>query len=101
MAFDDRDRQLLLAVKGVGPTVLQRLEQMGIDDLATLEVRSRLVVERAALALQASALLQAGHGAIAQAFCEARLGPEHGLAYGTLSPRAPFQALIDRALPVI
>lgn len=27
---------MLLAVKGVGPTVLQRLEQMGFDDLSTL-----------------------------------------------------------------
>lgn len=39
MAFDDRDRQLLLAVKGVGPTVLRRLEQMGIDDLAALAIQ--------------------------------------------------------------
>jgi len=36
MAFSDRDREVLLAVKGVGPTVLQRLEQMGLDDLPTL-----------------------------------------------------------------
>ena len=36
MAFSDQDRQVLLAVKGVGPTVLQRLEQMGLDDLSAL-----------------------------------------------------------------
>jgi hypothetical protein len=39
MAFSDSDRNLLLAVKGVGPTVLQRLEQMGVEDLLTLAVQ--------------------------------------------------------------
>ena len=69
------------------------------DDLGTLELRSRLVVERAALALQAATLLKAGQGEIADAFCQARLGGEQGLAYGTLAPRAPLKSLIDRAMP--
>ena len=36
MAFPDDERALLLAVKGVGPTVVSRLEQLGFDSLATL-----------------------------------------------------------------
>jgi predicted flap endonuclease-1-like 5' DNA nuclease len=36
MAFSTSERALLLGVKGVGPTVIQRLEEVGIHDLATL-----------------------------------------------------------------
>ena len=90
-------------VRGQNTAFDQHLQWLltSFDDLATLEVRSRLVVERAALALQAATLLKSGLGEIADAFCEARLGGEHGLAYGTLSPRVPFQSLIERALPVM
>ena len=34
--FSDSERGVLLAVKGVGPTVVSRLEQMGITSLITL-----------------------------------------------------------------
>jgi predicted RecB family nuclease len=36
MAFPPGERAALLAVKGVGPTVIDRLEQIGIDSLAVL-----------------------------------------------------------------
>ena len=36
MPFTDEEVQSLLAVKGIGKTVLQRLQQMGLDDVATL-----------------------------------------------------------------
>lgn len=36
MAFTANERATLLAVKGVGPTVVDRLEQIGIDSLAAL-----------------------------------------------------------------
>ncbi len=67
------------------------------DDAATLEYRSRSVVERLALTLQASILLRAGDEAIAAAFCSSRLGGRHGLAFGTLDPDAPVDHLIERA----
>jgi putative acyl-CoA dehydrogenase len=71
--------------------------------LAALEVRSRSLVERMALALQASILLRAGTSpgaqAVAEAFTASRLDGDHGLAFGTLPPGTPFTALIDRALP--
>ena len=47
------------------------------------EAAARLLVERMALALQASILLRA-NAAIAPMFCESRLGAAHGLAFGTL-----------------
>lgn len=36
MPFSPTEHQALLAQKGVGPTVIARLEQMGIDSLAVL-----------------------------------------------------------------
>lgn len=36
MAFTTDERATLLAVKGVGPTVIARLEQLGIDTLPAL-----------------------------------------------------------------
>ncbi|MFC2539608.1 recombinase RecA [Neisseria sicca] len=36
MPFTDEEAQSLLTVKGIGKTVLQRLQQMGLDDVATL-----------------------------------------------------------------
>jgi predicted RecB family nuclease len=36
MPFPIQERRVLLAVKGVGPTVVARLEQMGIESLAQL-----------------------------------------------------------------
>ena len=36
MAFSPTECTALLALKGVGPTVITRLEQMGIDSLAEL-----------------------------------------------------------------
>ena len=36
MPFSSHDRRILLAVKGVGPTVVARLEQLGYSDFAQL-----------------------------------------------------------------
>jgi putative acyl-CoA dehydrogenase len=64
-----------------------------------MESRARMLVERMALALEASCLIRGGNVAIADAFCESRLGGAHGMAFGTLNGDAPFDALIERALP--
>jgi len=64
-----------------------------------VESRARMLVERMALALEASCLIRGGNVAIADAFCESRLGGAHGMAFGTLSGDAPFDALVERALP--
>lgn len=62
------------------------------------ESGSRRLVERLALALQASVLLRAG-SPVAGAFCRSRLGGEHGLALGTLPAGLDCAALITRAQP--
>lgn len=36
MPFTDEEVQFLLAVRGIGKTILQRLQQMGLDDVAKL-----------------------------------------------------------------
>lgn len=42
MSFSAEERQALLAVKGVGPTVVARLEQMGYATLAQLSTANML-----------------------------------------------------------
>jgi predicted RecB family nuclease len=44
MAFSSADRNTLLAVKGVGPTVVKRLEEMGYDTLLALADADMLTV---------------------------------------------------------
>ena len=67
------------------------------EDLETLEFRSRYVIERLALMLQASIFLLGNHTDIATEFCRSRIAGEHGLTFGTLSPDAPVAQLIERA----
>jgi putative acyl-CoA dehydrogenase len=62
------------------------------------EPRARRLVERLALALQASLLVRHAPPAVADAFCAARLA-DGGLAFGTLPPGADLGALIDRHDP--
>ncbi len=65
-------------------------------EVETLEVRSRRVVGRMALALQASLLVRYGDEAVADAFCASRLGGDWGQAFGTLPAGADFGRIIDR-----
>jgi putative acyl-CoA dehydrogenase len=91
----------LLSVRGEHPDLDQELKWLtqAFDDRSTLELRSRHVVERMALALQAAILVRAGNTEVANAFCASRLAGEHGLAFGTLSADAPMRGLVERALP--
>jgi putative acyl-CoA dehydrogenase len=43
--------------------------------------------------------VRGGNVAIADAFCESRLGRAHGSAFGTLATDAPMDVLVERALP--
>lgn len=51
MAFSESEKQVLLAVKGVGPMVISRLEQMGFTSLAQLSEASydEILISGAAL----------------------------------------------------
>jgi putative acyl-CoA dehydrogenase len=65
-------------------------------DVATIETRARRVVERMALALQASLLIRYGDEAVADAFCASRLTGDWGRAFGTLPAGLDYARIIDR-----
>ncbi len=78
------------------------IDELGKDfvDSAQLEYGARGVVEKMALAIQASTLLTAGKPLVAEAFCASRLAPSNrGRLYGTLPAGIDCQALIERATP--
>ncbi|MEV5321017.1 acyl-CoA dehydrogenase family protein [Streptomyces sp. NPDC052687] len=60
---------------------------------------ARRLVERMALALQASLLVRFAPPAVADAFCATRLGGDWGYAFGTLPASADVDAILGRALP--
>jgi putative acyl-CoA dehydrogenase len=65
-------------------------------DIETIESRARRVVEKMALALQASLLVRYGDEAVADAFCASRLAGDWGQAFGTLPAGTDFGRIIDR-----
>ncbi len=67
------------------------------SDAAELEYRARHVVERMAMLLQGSLLLQHGNTAVADAFVASRLGGDWGVAYGTLPTGLDTATILDRA----
>lgn len=73
-------------------------------DLSTLEYRSRTVVEKLALGLQASTLLKHGEQNVVEGFIASRIqtptGQSYaGLNYGTLPTEINCKAIIERAKP--
>lgn len=91
----------LALAKGAHPALDAAVALLAADysDRDALELRSRDLVERTSLVLQAALLFRAGNQAIADAFCASRLAGEHGANFGTLPPTAPIGTLIERALP--
>ena len=70
-------------------------------DLSTLEYRSRSVVEKLALGLQASVLLKDGDAHVAEGFVASRIEKPAGLNYGTLPNGVNCKAIIERAKPLL
>jgi len=66
-----------------------------------LEYRARNLVDRLALALQASLLIRNGNGALADAFCAGRLESHGGLNYGNLPAGVDCDSIIRRATPLV
>ncbi len=92
---------------GKGAVAEPRLDRFGRrlrDDLAshpeTLETRARSLVERMALALQASLLVRFGDPAVADAFCASRLDGDWGRAFGTLPAGLDYERIIERHRPL-
>jgi putative acyl-CoA dehydrogenase len=73
------------------------LRKLVAEEDGDVEVRSRRLVERMGMALQGACLVRGGNVAIADAFCESRIGRGHGVAFGTLHASAPMEVLIERA----
>lgn len=65
-----------------------------------LETQARRLVERLALALQASLLVRFGHKATADAFCTSRLAGDWGNCFGTLPGNVDLTAILENAQPV-
>jgi putative acyl-CoA dehydrogenase len=61
-----------------------------------LELRARRLVERLALALQASLLVRHAPPEIADAFCASRLDGDSGRTFGMLPPEVDFAAILER-----
>jgi putative acyl-CoA dehydrogenase len=70
-----------------------------LTDAAENEGGARRLTQDLALALQASLLLRHAPQFVSDAFIASRLGGEFSGAFGTLSPGAPLDALIARAMP--
>jgi putative acyl-CoA dehydrogenase len=69
------------------------------EDLADAEYRARDLVDRMALAIQASLLLQHAPTHVAMAFCASRLTSGGHRNYGTLPRGVECAAIIERATP--
>ncbi|MFZ2178079.1 MAG: acyl-CoA dehydrogenase family protein [Rhodococcus sp. (in: high G+C Gram-positive bacteria)] len=96
------DAEVSLA-RGSNPTldghldrVRHRLGELATADPDRAQLRARTVVESMALALQASLLVRFSPAATADAFIDARLGPDRTHEYGTLSPAADLGAILAR-----
>jgi putative acyl-CoA dehydrogenase len=72
-----------------------------LSDLEDIELRARRIVERMAIALQASVLVRHGDPAVADAFVATRLRGDHGRALGTLPRGTDFERIVERHRPQI
>jgi putative acyl-CoA dehydrogenase len=70
-----------------------------IADVDGIEARARGMVERMAVALQASLMLRYGDPAAAQLFCASRLGGEWGHTFGVLPKGHDLKSVIERHRP--
>jgi putative acyl-CoA dehydrogenase len=64
---------------------------------ALVEGNARRVVEHYAVGMMASLLLRHAPGAVAEAFCETRLGGDYGMAFGTLPDGVRRREILGRA----
>lgn len=77
MAFSEQEREALLAVKGVGPTVVQRFEEIGIDSFALLaRFEAEEIAERVAAMLRTTCWKNSPQAkrAVAAAIARAKAG---------------------------
>jgi len=87
-----------IAAGGANPHLEAATAQLRreLADPANLESRARRIVERAAVALQASLMLRHSDPRAADAFCASRLGGDWGHVLGTLPAGTPCAAIFER-----
>jgi putative acyl-CoA dehydrogenase len=91
--------------RGADPRLDAALTRLGdeltavMTDPVQAQVQARRLVERMALTLQGALLVRYAAPEVADAFCATRLGGDWGHCFGTLSPGADLDAILDRALP--
>ena len=87
--------------KGQNPLLDRWLDALHQDlrQSDELEYRSRELVDRMAMGIQAALLIQHAPGFVADAFCASRLGGNVHRNFGTLPRGIDCQALIERATP--
>jgi putative acyl-CoA dehydrogenase len=98
-AFFDETLEAAGAEPRLDPYVTKLRDEIP-GDVETIQLRARRVVEKMALALQASLLVRYGDPAVADAFCASRLDDDWGHAFGTLPPATNFARIIERHSPV-
>ena len=71
-----------------------------LTDAAEHEAAARRLTQDLALGIQASLLARHAPPEVFESFVRSRLGGDWSGAFGTLAPNLPFDALIERAMPV-
>ena len=91
------------AAAGTEPRLDRFGAALAIDlaDVDEMESRARHLVERMALALQASLLVRFGDPAVADAFCATRLEGNWGNAFGTLPRGVDCGRIVERHRPQV
>jgi putative acyl-CoA dehydrogenase len=90
----------LSAARGAHPALDRAAAQLPlrIEQMAT-EAQARRLAQEVALAVQGALLAQTAPAPVVDAFCASRLGGDWGQAFGTLSDRTDFDAILARAMP--
>ena len=71
--------------------------QKEFTNFENMEYRARVIVQKMAVAMQASILIQSDNQVVAEAFCASRLGEEGHLMYGTLPTGLNTKAIVEQA----
>lgn len=87
--------------RGGHPILDQHIDDLKGDmrDTSDFEERARNIVDRLAVGLQASILVQHGSTAVSDAFCVSRIASRGVHQYGALPASADMDAIIARASP--
>jgi len=91
----------LHSARGADPALDAHVAALGreLQDTDALEYRSRDIVDRMSLAIQAALLVQHAPHVVSDAFCRSRLTPAGHRNYGALPRAADCRAIIARAWP--